>query len=96
VLLSPPAAPTCPFLQRLCCQGSVFCLCLPVSKSLQRGTGPQVTIVQPRLRILVTQPYLQYTSTVAGWLDTWVTLTAPPTAPLGGVLARTLPEALAS
>ncbi|KAI3427263.1 hypothetical protein D9Q98_007196 [Chlorella vulgaris] len=61
-----------------------------------RGTGPQVTIVQPRLRILVTQPYLQYTSTVAGWLDTWVTLTAPPTAPLGGVLARTLPEVLAS
>lgn len=54
-----------------------------------------VTIEQPGLRIRISQP-VKHRRTNSPWLDTWVTLTQPPTTALGGVLGRTLPTMLAA
>ena len=56
----------------------------------------KISIEQPGLHIRITQSFSKRHNMYRPWLDTWVTLTQPPTTALGGVLGRTLPGMLAS
>lgn len=48
-----------------------------------------VGIEQPGIGIRVLQPFSKERGAYASWLDVWVTLTAPPTSALTGILGRT-------